>query len=212
MRGQVIFFNAERNFGFVSDEKGEKYYFQGSEWLGENVHRNEWVEFQSAPNSNPEGTPYMAVGIQPIECPPEYLLHGTVYSFFPDRLYGFISHKEYGAERRTFFHSSDVFLIDGKEVEPRAGCKVSFCLGQKTNKPLAVQVAILEWPDADSISDVEEYFKSAPELPLDVPEPVAPSPKLIPAQSVLDGSTRTLTLREICLQRRLKDLYEPKSR
>jgi hypothetical protein len=75
------------------------------------------------------------------------------------------------------------------------GCKVSFCLGQKFDRPIAAQVWIEQWPESDL--PFEERFAAAEELPIDVPAPVAVS-----QSSVLSADNRKKTLLEIVRQRR----------
>ena len=195
MRGQVQFFNVQRNFGILVAENGHKHYFSGRDWLSdEGIHRNEWCEFRSEVNANPGGTDFVAFDVQPIEVPSEHLLCGYVQTYFPEKKFGFI---HYGKDS-IFFHISDVLLIDGREYEPVPGCRVSFCLGQKTGRPIAAQIKILSWPeDANSpvpMFEVERYFESAPELPIDLPEPFTTP---APPESVLAPKNRCIPMIEL---------------
>jgi cold shock CspA family protein len=196
MRGQVKFFNDQRNFGVIEAENGDEHYFSGREWLGESIHRNEWCMFDSIPNTNPNGEKFVAVKVQPIECPEEHLSYGRVRSYFLGRKYGFIDYVQNSQSESAFFHLSDVLLIDGRECAPCEGCRVSFCLGQKTNRPLATQIKILSWPegpDPAGVPDLDQYFLNSEELPL--------APVVVQEPSVLSAGNRKKTLLEIVRQR-----------
>jgi hypothetical protein len=53
------------------------------------------------------------------------------------------------------------------------------------------------------MQDVESYFAEAPELPVEVPEPLAALPAPVAeGPSVLSPKTSKLTLREIFIQRK----------
>jgi cold shock CspA family protein len=195
MRGQVLFFHSKKNHGFIAAENGDKHFFLGPDWLGENgVHRNEWCEFDSIPNTNPSGEKFVAVAVQPIECPEEHLLYGRVRSYFYEKKYGFIDYVQNGQSDSAFFHLSDVLLIEGREYEPCEGCKVCFCMGQKTDRSLATQIKILSWP-ADFV-DFEAQFSTAEELPVKEPAPVAVS------SSVLVKELRNVPMIELIRRRR----------
>ena len=152
------------------------------------LKRNHWVDFDCGPNQLGGESDYQATNIFRIECPPEFLHYGIIHSFFPDKHWGFIN---YGRSESIFFHCSDLLRIDGVEPLPSVGCEVSFCLGEKTDKPIACQIWIERRPD------FEEYFESAPELPVEVPAPVA-----APQSSVLARETRNVPIVELIRRRR----------
>jgi len=202
MRGQITFFDFKKHFGIiVAEVSGEQHFFSGHD-LAEPVKRNDWVEFDSEPKVPVRDSKidWHAKNIYRIECPPEFLLYGHIHSFFPDKHFGFVNYETNGRTESIFFHCSDLLRIDGVEPVPCAGCKVSFCLGQKTDQQIAAQIWIEQWPanaDPSAMQEVEQYFSSAPELPVEVPEPVAVS-----QSSVLGPETKHLTLLEIIQQRR----------
>jgi cold shock CspA family protein len=192
MRGQITFFDFKKHFGIVVAEvSGEQHFFSGRD-LAEPVERNDWVEFDSEPNQILDSTSdWQAKNVCRIECPPEFLLYGCIHSFFPDKHFGFINYETNGRTESIFFHCSDLLRIDGVEPIPCEGCRVSFCLGQKTGRPTACQIWIERRPD------FEEHFAAAEELPLDILEPVVVSP------SVLAPEIRKLSLLEIIQRRRI---------
>jgi cold shock CspA family protein len=193
MRGQVEFFDAERKSGFIILESHEKIFFSGRHWLGDAaVIRNQWVEFRLAPYS--DGKSRSAIDIFPIDCPQEHLLYGEIRSFLPEKHFGFIDYRTNGQTQSIFFHCSDLMRVDGVEPVPSIGSKVSFCFGEKTDRPIACQIWIEQRPD------FEKTFLQAPELPLDVQELVPTTATQEP--SVLAKSTKNLSLIEIMNRRR----------
>ena len=194
MRGQITFFDFKKHFGIIFAEVSEEQHFFSGHDLAEPVKRNDWVVFDSEPKVPVRDSKidWHAKNIYRIECPPEFLLYGHIHSFFPDKHFGFVNYETNGRTQSIFFHCSDLLRIDGVEPIPCVGCQVSFCLGQKTGRPIACQIWIERRPD------FEEYFESAPELPIDVPElmPVAAP------QSVLAPETKNLSLSEIIRRRR----------
>ena len=142
MRGQITFFDFKKHFGIiVAEVSGEQHFFSGHD-LSEPVKLNAWVEFDSEPKIEYSGSKidWHAKNIYRIECPPEFLLYGHIHSFFPDKHFGFVNYDTNGRTESIFFHCSDMLRIDGVEPVPCVGCKVSFCLGHKTDRPIACQI------------------------------------------------------------------------
>jgi cold shock CspA family protein len=192
MRGQITFFDFKKHFGIIVAEVSEEQHFFSGHDLAEPVKRNDWVTFHSEPNSRlGSNCDWVATNVRRIECPPEFLLYGYIHSFFPDKHFGFINYENNGRIESIFFHCSDLIRVDVVEPIPCGGCHVSFCLGQKTDRPIACQIWIERRPD------FEEAFLQAPELPLDVPEPVA-----APESSVLAKETRNVPIIELIRRRR----------
>jgi cold shock CspA family protein len=193
--GQITFFDFKKHFGIiVAEVSGEQHFFSGHD-LAEPVKRNDWVEFDSEQNSKPgSNCDWVATNVRRIECPPEFLLYGYIHSFFPDKNFGFINYETNGRTESIFFHCSDLLRIDGVEPVPCVGCRVSFCLGQKTDRPVAAEIWIEQRPA--NYQDVEKYFQEAPELPIDVPAPV-----VTPQSSVLSAGNRKKTLLELVRER-----------
>jgi cold shock CspA family protein len=193
MRGQITFFDFKKHFGIiVAEASGEQHFFSGHD-LSEPLKRNDWVEFVSEPKIEYSDSKidWHAKNIYRIECPTEFLLYGHIHSFFPDKHFGFINYETNGRIESIFFHCSDMLRIEGVEPVPCVGCRVSFCLGQKTDRPVAAQVWIEQWP-ANGMQNVEKYFEEAPELPVELPV----EPLMSPA-SVLAPATKNLSLIEI---------------
>jgi cold shock CspA family protein len=195
MRGQIKFFDFKKHFGIIVAEVSEEQHFFSGRDLAEPVKHNDWVSFDSEPNSMMLGSKndWIAKNVYKIECPPEFLLYGHIHSFFPDKHFGFINYETDGRTESIFFHCSDLLRIDGVEPIPCVGCQVSFCLGQKTDRQIAAQVWIERRPD------FEEYFESAPELPIDVP---GPEPVAAPQSSALSPENKNVPMIELIRRRR----------
>jgi cold shock CspA family protein len=147
---------------------------------GDELKRNQWVSFcESAHNGKPR-----AVQIVPIDCPPEYQCHGVISRFYEDRKFGFIKYEK----GEIFFHINDV-LFDGAEYSPVKGCTADFHIGQKSNKDLAVNVAIVEWPP-----EYKGIFSSEPQ-----PEP---APVVEPQSELLKPESRKKTLLQLMQERK----------
>jgi hypothetical protein len=86
MRGQITFFDFKKHFGIIIAEvSGEQHFFSGHD-LAEPVKRNDWVEFDSEPNSKTgNNCDWVATNVRRIECPSEFLLYGYIHNFFPDK-------------------------------------------------------------------------------------------------------------------------------
>ena len=193
MRGQITFSDFKKHFGIiVAEVSNEQHFFSGRD-LAEPVKRNDWVEFDSEPKIEYSGSKvdWHAKNIYKIESPPEFLLYGLIHSFFPEKQFGFINYETNGRAESIFFHCSDLLRVDGVEPVPCAGCSVSFCLGQKADRQIAAQIWIEQRPD------FEETFLQAPELPLDVPEPVA-----APQSSALSPENKNVPMIELIRRRR----------
>jgi cold shock CspA family protein len=201
MRGQIKFFDFKKHFGIIVAEVSEEQHFFSGRDLAEPVKHNDWVSFDSEPNSMMLGSKndWIAKNVYKIECPPEFLLYGHIHSFFPDKHFGFINYETNGRSEAIFFHCSDLLRLDGVEPVPCVGCRVSFCLGQKTDRPVAAQVWIEQWP-ANGMQNVEKYFEEAPELPVELPV----EPLMSPA-SVLAPATKNLSLIEIVRRNRRRE-------
>jgi cold shock CspA family protein len=192
LRGQILFFDVKKHFGIIAAETGEQVFLSGHE-LAEVVDRNDWVVFDAEPNLvSGTSCDFVAKKARRIDCPPEYLLHGTVVKWFPDEGYGFVAYEHDGQNQFMFFHANDLLRVDGVEPVPVVGCEVSFFLGRKSGRKIAAQVWIEQWPESEL--SFEEQFDAA-ELPLDVPE-IAAEPT-----SVLSRDTRKLPLIEIIRSR-----------
>jgi cold shock CspA family protein len=194
LRGQITFFDFKRHFGIIVAETGERHFLSGHD-LANPVDRNDWVAFDSKPSlvSGAECN-LVAKNVCRIECPEEYLLRGTITKFFRDLGYGFIKYKYGGHNQSIFFHCQDLMRIDGMAPIPCVGAEVSFCLGQKTDRPVACQIWIERRPD------FEEYFESAPELPIDVPEPGPPV--AVSESSLLSPGNKNVPMIELIRRRR----------
>jgi len=151
--GRVKFFRQEEFWGMIICNDGRDLFFHGSDFeKGVEPARNQWVDFLESTN---RGKP-RAVGVVPIDCPPEFQRRGIVSRVYPDQKFGFIEYEN----SEIFFHISDVLWgADGVEYCPVKGCTVDFHIGQKSNKDLAVNVAIIEWPP-----EYRGIFESQPEL------------------------------------------------
>jgi len=196
LEGQVKFFITENAWGLIREpETNREFHVHISDVAGRiALERNSWVQFDLASRKG-KGT--SAINVFPIDCPPKYLLRGTVIRFVEEKGFGFIKYKNGGHIHSVFFHIKDFLLVDGVEpVVPVVGAEVSFFLGQKFNQQIAAQIWIEQWPAEPTI---EEAFLQAPELPVEVPETVAES------KSVLSPATRNLTLLEI-RQRRKQEM------
>ena len=108
--------------------------------------------------------------------------------------YGFLSRP---SGERLYFHRNKIITVGQELLKSWDGvddpCWVTHKIGSATDstgrkKFFATDVQILE-PAEPSL---EEIFLKSPELPIDVPEPVA-----APQSSVLSSATRNLTLLEI---------------
>jgi hypothetical protein len=195
LRGQILFFDVKKHFGIVVAESVGHVFLSGHE-LADPVDRNDWVEFEAEPNLVSGTTcDFVAKKARRIDCPPEYLLHGIVVQWFLDEGFGFIKYKHDGQNQFMFCHANDFLRVDGVEPVPVVGCKVSFFLGRKSGRQIAAQVWIEEWP-VDPMLDIENHFAQAPELPVEVAEPVAVS------SSVPSADNRKKSLLEIIRQRR----------
>ena len=192
MIGQVRFFIPEKFWGILTSTDGRDIFCHGSEFQNgvEPPVRDQWVEFL-------EGTRHgkaQATSIVLIECPPEFQCRGIVTRFDPDKKFGFIKYEK----REIFFHVSDVLLIEGVEYFPVKGCTVEFYVGQKTNKPLAVNVKIVGWPP-EYKQTIEEYVLSAePDHLEPQPEPA----RVEPQSKLLKPESRKKTLLELIQQRK----------
>jgi len=91
-----------------------------------------------------------------------------------------------------------VLLIDGVEYFPVKGCRVTFHIGQKSNKDQAVNVAIVEWPP-EYKQTIEEYFSSAEPEPESEPQPEL-EPGVEPQSELLKPENRTKTVLELIRQ------------
>jgi cold shock CspA family protein len=195
-RGQVLSFDATKQFGIIISVNGERQFFSGHD-LSEPVGQNDWVEFSSKPNimSARSRIDWVAEDVRRIEFSTNDLIHGTVVRWNPDRLFGFIDYEVDGQLQSALFHVRDLLKADGIEPVPVVGCTVSFFIIQRTKGPLGVQVWIEEWPESEP--SFEEQFAAAEELPTDIPAPVVSQPS-----SVLSARTKGLTLIEIMRIRR----------
>ncbi len=190
--GCVAFFRPEEFWGIIRVNGGRDLFFHGSEFQkGVEPVRNQWVDFLES--TSKKGEP-CAVAVIPIDCPPEFQCRGIVARFYDDRRFGFISHDN----RELFFHISDVLLIDGIEYHPVKGCRVTFHIGQKSNKDQAVNVAIVEWPP-EYKQTIEEYFSSAEPEPESEPQPEL-EPGVEPQSELLKPENRTKTILELIRQ------------
>jgi len=189
MQGRVKFFRKENCWGVITDpETNQEYHVHINDVVERRyLERNQWVSFDLSDRDSRRS----AINVVPIDCPPDYLLKGTVTKYFPDLGYGFVEYKHDGRTQSIFFHCNDLLRIDGVEQVPCVGCEVSFCLGQKFDRKIAAQIWIERRPD------FEEQFAAAEELPLDVREPVS-----TPQLSVLSAGNRKKTLLEIVRQRK----------
>src|SRR6266404_1435681 len=104
MEGQVTFFIADTAWGLVRDpETNREYHVHISDVSGRTpLERNAWVCFDIGSRRG-RGKGTSAVNVVPIDCPPQYLLRGTITCFVEDRGFGFI---RYGRES-VFFHVDD---------------------------------------------------------------------------------------------------------
>jgi cold shock CspA family protein len=197
MRGQVLFFDANKNFGVIVAEAGEEHFLSGSD-LAERVILHDWVMFDSERNVRAGSkNAFAAKNVHRIECPPEHLLQCTVTKWFADKAYGFISYEQNGQAYSVFCHANEFIErpIEGRDI---AGLYVSFCLGRRDAKIAATQIRNLaEWPEPNL--DFERYFEEAPELRLEyAPALVATNP----ISSVLAPTTRKLSMLEIRQRRK----------
>jgi cold shock CspA family protein len=198
MEGQVKFFITENAWGLVRDPETNREFHVHINDIVDRVplERNNWVSFDLASRKGRNQT--SAVNVVPIDCPARYLRRGTITRFVEDKGFGFIKYKNDGHIHSVFFHIKDFLQSDGAELVPRVGCEVSFCLGRKTNQPIAALIWIEEWPEELTI---EEQFAAAEELPVDVPKPIVAEPK-----SLLSPATKNLSLIEIMNRRRRKGI------
>lgn len=198
MEGQVKFFETEKRWGLITDPKTNQLcHVHINDVVDHNyLERNQWVSFDILDRNGR----LSAVDVVPIGCPPQYLLQGTVVRYIEDRGFGFIAYESNSERKSVFFHLNDFLRVDGVEPVPMVGCLVSFCLGEKNDRPIAAQVWIERWPvnaDPSAIQDVEKYFEEAPELPVEIPEPItAPQP------SVLAEETKNVPIIELIRRRR----------
>ncbi len=188
--GRVKFFKPEGFWGMITSNDGRDLFFHGSEVQDRvELHRDQWVDFlEGVSHTNKP----CAIGVVPIDCPPEFQRRGIVDRFDADRKFGFITYEN----GEIFFHISDVLLgAGGAEYFPVKGCTVDFYVGQKSSKAQAVNVAIVEWPPEYGKA-IEEYFISVePE-----PQPVIAAQE----DSVLAPRTKNVPLIEIIRQRMKK--------
>jgi cold shock CspA family protein len=194
MEGQVKFFITDTAWGLIRDPETNKEYHVHINDVVDRIplDRNAWVRFDLASRKGRNQT--SAVNVVPIDCPPRYLIRGTVTWFAEEKGFGFIKYKRGIHIHSVFFHIKDFMQPDGVKLVPRVGCEVSFCIGRKTNQPIAAQIWIEQRPDELTF---EEQFAAAEELPVEEPVPVA-----APHSSVLSSATRKLTLLEICQRRK----------
>lgn len=118
--------------------------------------------------------------------------------------YGFLSRPN---GERLYFHRNKIITVGQELLKSWDGVNdpvwVTHRIASATDntgrlKFFATEVQILE-----SGPTLEETFLQAPELPLDVPEPVAAVPSTVTeGSSVLSPETSKLTLREIYIQRK----------
>jgi cold shock CspA family protein len=115
--GKVKFFN-EKNYGFVTDENGQDYFFHRKNLLGhQSILRGADVIFES-PNGK------TATDI--IDVTPEETVYiGSVVKYFPEKRYGFINVDNNFAN--VFFLKTDY------GAEPEIGKRVSFQFGRDIN-------------------------------------------------------------------------------
>jgi len=183
--GQVKFFQPEKFWGVITTNDLRDIFFHGSECQQGEPVRNQWVNFlESTKNGKPR-----AISVVPIDCPREFQCRGIVDRFDADRNFGFIKYEN----GEIFFHISDVLLIDGVEYHPVKGCRVTFHIGQKSNKDQAVNVAIVEWPP-EYKQTTEEYFLSV--KPESEPQP-EPARVVEPQSELLKPENRMKTILEL---------------
>jgi len=192
MEGQVKFFIAENAWGLVRDPGTNKEYHVHISDVEDRIsrERNTWVCFDTGSRRG-RGKGTSAVNVVPIDCPPQYLLRGTITCFVEDRGFGFI---RYGHES-VFFHIKDFLKVeDGEPVVPVVGAEVSFYLGRKVNEQIAAGIWVEEWPAEPTF---EEQFAAAGELPVDVPEPI-----VAPQLSALSPENKNVPMIELIRRRR----------
>jgi cold shock CspA family protein len=176
----------------IATNDGRGLFFHGSEFQkGVEPVRNQWVDFLES--TSKKGEP-CASAVIPIDCPPEFQCRGVVSRFYDDRKFGFIEYEK----GEIFFHVSDVLLIEGVEYFPVKGCTVEFYVGQKTSKPLAVNVKIAGWPP-EYKQTIEEYFLSVE--PESEPQP-EPEPVIESLSVLLKPENRKKSLLELIQERK----------
>jgi cold shock CspA family protein len=91
MEGQVNFFIADTAWGIIRDpETNKEYHVHVSDVAGRTpLERNAWVCFDVG-SRRERGKGTSAVNVVLIDCPPKYLLRGTVTKFVEDKGFGFI--------------------------------------------------------------------------------------------------------------------------
>jgi len=198
MIGRCKIFLEDRQFGFLDYSSNGELFDSSIFFSGESsgVRSGDLAEFDVGTDF--EGRP-KAFNVQRIsrDVAPTIarVWRGRVRFFRPEDYWGLINVSNESEKRRIFFHGSEVQPADDAFwYEPVRGCAVEFSIAKRKEKECAVDVRIVEWPTREQT--IEEYFESAPELPINLPTPVAAQ------SSVLSQATRTLTLLEIRQRRR----------